>query len=58
MAFVALTNLLNFEGKVIAEGNHSWSEFIIQLKLKNKQFQNFKVKVDNTSVASSLLLVL
>lgn len=48
MAFVALTNLLNFDGKVIAEGNHSWSEFIIPLKLTNGQLQNFKVKVDNT----------
>ena len=48
MAFVALTNLLNINGKVIAEGNHSWSEFIIPLKLKNGQLQNFKVKVDNT----------
>jgi len=48
MAFVALTNLLNFDGKVIAVGNHSWSEFIVPLKLKNGQFQNFKVKVDNT----------
>jgi len=48
MAFVALTNLLNFDGKVIAEGNHSWSEFIIPLKLKNGQLQNFKAKVDNT----------
>lgn len=48
MAFVALTNLLNIDGKVIAERNHSWSEFIIPLKFINGQFQNFKVKVDNT----------
>ncbi len=33
MAFIALTTLLEYEGKVVAEGNHSWSEFVIPLKL-------------------------
>jgi hypothetical protein len=48
MAFVALTKLLGYQGKVIAEGNHSWSEFIIPLELNNGEFQNFRVSVDNT----------
>lgn len=48
MAFIALTKLLNFSSKVVAEGNHSWSELVIPLKLINGQLQNFIVKVDNT----------
>ena len=48
MAFIALVKLLDFEGKIVAEGNHSWSELIIPLKLNTGEFQNFKVKVDNT----------
>jgi hypothetical protein len=48
MAFVALTKLVNYEGKVVAEGNHSWSEFVIKLKKTNGEFQNFKFIIDNT----------
>lgn len=48
MAFIALLKLMNFSGKVIASGNHSWSEFIIPFKLTDGQHQNFRVKVDNT----------
>lgn len=48
MAFVALTNLLGFNGKVVAEGNHSWSEFIIDMKTKSNEEVYFKLKVDNT----------
>jgi hypothetical protein len=48
MAFVALTKILGYQGKVVAEGNHSWSEFIIPLKLNNGEFKNFVVFVDNT----------
>ena len=48
MAFIALTKLLDFEGKVVAEGNHSWSEFVIELKSNMGQLLNFKVTVDNT----------
>jgi len=48
MAFIALTTLLNYEGKVVAEGNHSWSEFVIPMRLTNGGIQNFKVTVDNT----------
>lgn len=48
MAFIALTTLLQYEGKVVAEGNHSWSEFIIPMKLNDGELQNFKVSVDNT----------
>ena len=48
MAFIALTSLLEYEGKVVAEGNHSWSEFVIPMKLNDGDLQNFKVSVDNT----------
>ncbi|MDY0389145.1 MAG: hypothetical protein RBT65_18905 [Methanolobus sp.] len=48
MAFVALTALLDYKGKVVAEGNHSWSEFLIPLKLITGEIQNFRVNVDNT----------
>jgi hypothetical protein len=48
MAFVALTSLLSYKGKVVAEGNHSWSEFLIPLKLITGEIQNFRVNVDNT----------
>ncbi len=48
MAFVALTHLLNFNGKIVAEGNHSWSEFVITMKSMNSEFHYYKVKVDNT----------
>lgn len=48
MAFIALVKLLGYEGKIVAEGNHSWSELIISLKLNTGDFQVFKVTVDNT----------
>ncbi len=48
MAFVALTTLFSYEGKVVAEGNHSWSELLISLKLTTGEIQNFRVNVDNT----------
>ena len=48
MAFVALTTLLDYKGKVVAEGNHSWSELLIPMKLINGELQTFKVAVDNT----------
>lgn len=48
MAFVSLLTLLNFNGKVIAENNHSWSEFIVPMTTKNHETINFKITVDNT----------
>ncbi len=48
MAFVCTMDFLNYNGKVMAEGNHSWSEFIVPLQSINKGEKNFKVKVDNT----------
>lgn len=48
MAFIALTKLLSYEGKVVAEGNHSWSELIIELKSNTGLLKSFKVTVDNT----------
>lgn len=47
MAFIALTKLLHFDGKVVAEGNHSWSEFCVQMNT-NKGIQHYLVRVDNT----------
>jgi hypothetical protein len=48
MAFVALMNVLGYNGKVIAEGNHSWSEFLITLRNSAGKMEDFVVKVDNT----------
>jgi hypothetical protein len=48
MAFVSLLDILGYNGKVIAENNHSWSEFIIPMIDKKKKSHIFKVKVDNT----------
>jgi hypothetical protein len=48
MAFVCLLDILGYKGKVIAENNHSWSEFIIPMNNNKKETQQFKVTVDNT----------
>ena len=48
MAFICLTELLNFNGKVVAEGNHSWSEFIIPMTSNSGEIVYFEVTVDNT----------
>jgi len=48
MAFTALMTLLNYESKVVAEGNHSWSELHIPMKLTTGTLQSFRVRVDNT----------
>jgi len=48
MAFVCIMELLGYTGQVIAEGNHSWSEFIIPLISKNGKTVNYLAKVDNT----------
>jgi len=48
MAFVCLTTLLHFKGKVVTSGNHSWSEFTVPMKLTNKETQLFRVNIDNT----------
>lgn len=48
MAFICLLNTLGYEGKVITNNNHSWSEFIVSLRKENNQLINFKVTVDNT----------
>lgn len=47
MAFVCLLNTMEFTGKVITEGNHSWSEFIVPIS-NNTKIANYKFKVDNT----------
>lgn len=48
MAFVCLLDILGYKGKVIAENNHSWSEFIIPMIDNKKETKEFKVTVDNT----------
>lgn len=48
MAFVALITLLDFEAKVVSEGNHSWSEILLPFKLSNGLFQQYQLIVDNT----------
>lgn len=48
MAFVSLLELLGYTGKIIAEGNHSWSEFIIPMISVSGSTEQFKVTVDNT----------
>jgi hypothetical protein len=48
MAFVCLLDLLNYSGKVVAEGNHSWSELLIPMRSADGKLKNFRVIVDNT----------
>ena len=48
MAFVNLMDILSYSGKVVAEGNHSWSEFIIEMKSTDDTQKRFSVVVDNT----------
>ncbi len=48
MAFVCLMKLLGVEGKVIAKGNHSWSELVVTLKDNGNKDKRFIVMVDNT----------
>lgn len=48
MAFIALISLLNYEGKIVATGNHSWSELLIPMIKDDGSKQHFSVTVDNT----------
>ncbi|MBW6515631.1 MAG: hypothetical protein K0B81_03310 [Candidatus Cloacimonetes bacterium] len=48
MAFIALTTLMNFEGKIVASGNHSWSELLIPMIKNDRSQEKFRVIVDNT----------
>jgi hypothetical protein len=48
MAFVCLLETLGFNGKVMTNANHSWSEFIISLSSKTNSSATIRVKVDNT----------
>lgn len=47
MAFVCLTTLLGYQGKVVTSGNHSWSELTVSMGSKKKT-SLFRVKIDNT----------
>jgi len=48
MAFISLLCILDYKGKVKAEGGHSWSELIVQFKQKSGDYQSIKIVVDNT----------
>lgn len=48
MAFVSMLTLLGHQGKVAAQGGHSWTELIVDMKLTNGKNNHFKVSVDNT----------
>ncbi|MFL5729256.1 MAG: hypothetical protein ACJ75J_07190, partial [Cytophagaceae bacterium] len=48
MAFVSLLELLNFNGKVVADGNHSWSEFLVPMKTQDGKMKKFRIQTDNT----------
>ena len=48
MAFVCLLELLGYSGKVVTEGNHSWSEFLVSMKINSNSAQQFLFTVDNT----------
>jgi hypothetical protein len=48
MAFVCLTDILGFKGKVVAEGNHSWSELLVDMADNQGVIKHFIVKIDNT----------
>ncbi len=48
MSFVCLLKLLGVEGKVVASGNHSWSEFVPVFRDSNSKPVQIKVRVDNT----------
>jgi hypothetical protein len=48
MAFVCLMETIGYTGKVMTNGNHNWSEFIISLSSNDNKSQTTRVKVDNT----------
>lgn len=49
MAYVSLLKTLGFEGKVITNGNHSWSEFVmLNPYSSDKQTTYLKFTIDNT----------
>jgi hypothetical protein len=48
MACVCLMEILKFEGKIVAEGNHCWSEYWVLMKSSAGSSKYFKVTLDNT----------
>jgi hypothetical protein len=48
MSFIYLMEQIGFQGKVIAENNHSWSILKVPMTDNSNQQKIFKVKVDNT----------
>ena len=48
MAFVQLMAVYGYTGKVVPEGNHSWSAFLVAMKDMNGNVKRMHVSVDNT----------
>lgn len=48
MACLNLLETIGFEGKVVAEGNHCWSEYWVTLRNAQGNLKYFVVRVDNT----------
>lgn len=48
MAFVCLAEILGYKGKVVAENNHSWSEFLLDFQMQSGNTETFLVTIDNT----------
>lgn len=48
MAFTAMCEKLGKPARVVAQNNHSWSDVLIKIKMKDGKTKTFKVSVDNT----------
>lgn len=48
MAFTSLCELLGTTSKVVASGNHSWTECIVGMKTNNSNLNYYVVRIDNT----------
>lgn len=48
MAFNCLLDLLNYSSKVYTEGNHCWTEVLVNMKTSTNEKKSFVVKIDNT----------
>ena len=48
MAFTSLCELLGITSKVVASGNHSWTECIVSMQSNNSTTTYFLVHIDNT----------
>lgn len=57
MAFVCLNNAIGNNGKVVTDGNHSWSEFVTKFKTNQNDTLYVLTTVDNTfnSISNSTI---